>query len=242
MKKLIASILTVIMIFTLSAGLAVSAWADTGTPACAESGRHVAGDWTLTQMASYDEPTQIKETFCIYCGTPMEKKTYTLTGPERQKAYEDECPGASYAALLDFPEDNEGKRFRFGGYIIQELSKAEAPDEYSTYLVATKNVADEVVCLNLKDYDTPQKYGDYLTFFGEYEGLYRYTNLLGNNKSVPEITAHHFYEIDGAKTHPSESLIEEINQAVAVHEELYGFPLPAYRFYGLPDCLAQLEE
>lgn len=37
-------------------------------------------------------------------------------------------------------------------------------------------------------------------------------------------------------------LIKDIKQAIAVHEELYGFPLPAYRFYGLPDCLAQLED
>ena len=36
MKKLIASILTVAMIFTLSAGLAVSACAVNDTPACAE--------------------------------------------------------------------------------------------------------------------------------------------------------------------------------------------------------------
>ena len=90
-------------------------------------------------------------------------------------------------------------------------------------------IAGKIKGLCIADH-TPQKYGDYLTFFGEYEGLYRYTNLLGNNKSIPEITAHHFYEIDGAKTHPSESLIKDIKQAIAVHEELYGFPLPASPF------------
>lgn len=149
---------------------------------------HTPGEWVTTL-----EPTESKDgtqvRCCSVCGSEVESRSFSLSPEEIAKRYKSSCKSISYKNLARSPKEYEGTKVKFKGKVVQVCSEASSPRYYSTYRVATANGYDDVVYIYVDNYGSDSRIleDDWITFYGEYDGLYEYTTVLGANKTIPSV-------------------------------------------------------
>lgn len=147
---------------------------------------HVVGEWEVTLEPTLDT-NGIREKKCIVCGTSIETETFELSEEEQEEYYKSKCQKVSYEALSRTPGDYEGNLVKFSGYVVQVCSEAKSSLYYSTYRVATSGRYNDVVYIKVDNYGSGYRIleDDYVTFYGEFDGLFTYETVRGNSLTIP---------------------------------------------------------
>lgn len=151
---------------------------------------HTPGEWEVTKEPTEDSAgTQAKK--CTVCGEEVETQSFTLSAEEIEQRYKNSCERISYDSLSRTPDNYKGSRVKFSGYVVQVCSEASSSLYYSTYRVATSGRYDNVVYVKIDNYDSGSRIleDDYITFYGEFSGLYSYKTVLGSSLTIPSVTA-----------------------------------------------------
>ncbi|MCR5688964.1 MAG: hypothetical protein K6G71_01825 [Clostridiales bacterium] len=151
---------------------------------------HTPGDWEIT-IAATAKTQGTREKRCIVCGKTLETEKFSMTEEEIREQYIKECQSIPYKSLERTPDDYEGEKIKFSGYVVQVCSEASSPLYYSTYRVATSGKYDNVIYVKVDNYGSGSRIleDDYLTFYGTYDGLYSYKAVRGNEITIPSMTA-----------------------------------------------------
>lgn len=147
---------------------------------------HTPGDWIITTEATPDsEGTRIQK--CTGCSLILTSESYELSDSEIKRFYVTECKYISYDSLSRTPGQYEGEYVKFSGYVVQVCSEASSAFYYSTYRVATSGKYDDVVYIKVDNYGSGSRIleGDYITFYGKFDGLKTYETVLGANVTIP---------------------------------------------------------
>lgn len=132
---------------------------------------------------------------------PTEKPTQPDTENQKQ-AYIDSCKTIDFATLARNPDKYKGEHFKFTGKVIQVL---ESDSWFSDATTLRVNVTqsdneylkdfweDTIVCTVTipKGADRILE-DDIITFYGDCDGLYTYTAILGQNVSLPKIDIRYY--------------------------------------------------
>lgn len=150
---------------------------------------HTPGEWEVGVQATETTAGQRYQR-CTVCGKVLDTETFSLTAAELKQLYISECKTISYDSLARTPDDYKGERVKFSGYVVQVCSEARSSDYYSTYRVATSGKYNNVVYIRVDNYGSGTRIleDDYITFYGEYDGIYTYTTVMGSSLSIPQIT------------------------------------------------------
>ena len=151
---------------------------------------HEAGEWEVQTQPTADSPgTRVKN--CTVCGTEVESEEFTLTEEEIAQLYKDGCQSIAYDSLARTPGEYEGERVKFSGYVVQVCSEAQSELYYSAYRVATSGRYDNVVFVKVDNYGSGTRIleDDYITFYGEFDGLYSYETVMGATMTIPSVLA-----------------------------------------------------
>ena len=149
---------------------------------------HSPSDWVITV-----EPTETSEgtheKTCKVCGKTLETEKFSMSAEEIEARYKNNCQKISYKNLERTPDKYEGQNVKFSGYVVQVCSEASSPLYYSTYRVATSGRYNNVVYIYVDNYGSGERIleDDYITFYGEYDGLYSYTTVRGDTLSIPSV-------------------------------------------------------
>ena len=121
----------------------------------------------------------------------IEAQKYSLSDYEIKQYYEKEYKSISYNNLARYPDDYEGEKVKFSGRVVQVCSEATSALYYSTYRVAVNGNYNSVVYLCVDNYGSGRRIleDDWITFYGEYDGLYTYTTVMGASVTIPKIIA-----------------------------------------------------
>ena len=127
---------------------------------------------------------------CTVCGEELEREKYELSDEQKKDAYKKACKTIAYDSLARSPDTYEGELVKFSGYVLQ-VQDASSWLEYSVYRVATSGRYDNVVIVLVDNYGSGTRIleDDYITFYGEYTGLYTYKSVLGASITIPKINA-----------------------------------------------------
>lgn len=150
---------------------------------------HTPGEWEITKEPTENtEGTQTKK--CKVCGEEVESQKFTLSAEEIKQRYKNSCQRISYDSLSRTPDNYKGSRIKFSGYVVQVCSEASSSLYYSTYRVATSGRYNNVVYIKVDNYGSGSRIleDDYITFYGESDGLYSYTTVMGSTLTIPSIT------------------------------------------------------
>lgn len=154
---------------------------------------HTPGDWSVTIQPTVDEDgTRVKA--CTVCGTEVESETFTLTAEEIESFYKNNCKTISYEKLSRSPGEYEGELVKFSGKVLQVCSEASSPFYYSTYRVATSGSYNNVVYILVDNYGTGYRIleDDWITFYGEFVGLFTYETVRGDSLTIPKIEVEYY--------------------------------------------------
>lgn len=149
---------------------------------------HTVGDWVITEMPTeYAEGTRVKR--CTICGAEVEEESFSMSEEELERLYKNQCKSISYDSLSRTPDQYEGEYVKFTGKVVQVCSEASSALYYSTYRVATSGSYDNVVYIYVDNYGSGTRIleDDWITFYGEYDGLYSYTTVMGASVTIPSI-------------------------------------------------------
>ena len=149
---------------------------------------HTEGQWEITKQPTTDsDGTRIKK--CTICGEELEKESFSMSKEELAALYKNSCQWLAYDTLARTPGDYEGTKVAFAGYVVQVCSEASSPLYYSTYRVATSGRYDNVVYIKVDNYGSGSRIleDDYITFYGEFEGLYTYETVMGASVTIPKV-------------------------------------------------------
>lgn len=151
---------------------------------------HNPSDWVVAVEPSQNS-NGLKEKKCIECGTLLETEVFTLSAEEIESLYKEKCKKISYKDLERTPGKYEGEYVNFSGCVVQVCSEASSALYYSTYRVATSGRYGDVVYVKVDNYGSEERIieDDYITFYGEYDGLYSYTTVRGDTLSIPSVEA-----------------------------------------------------
>lgn len=150
---------------------------------------HSAGEWVVSVQPTADKKgVRVKN--CAICGQEMEREEFTLSEEELETLYKNSCEKISYDSLSRRPGEYEGKQVKFSGYVVQVCSEAKSEMYYSTYRVATRGRYDNVVYVKVDNYGSGYRIlkDDYVTFWGEFTGLYTYETVRGDSITIPCVT------------------------------------------------------
>ena len=151
---------------------------------------HTPGDWTITEYPTeYSKGTRVRN--CTVCGEEIEKEKFEMSPEELEQTYKSQCETISYKELERTPDNYEGRNVKFSGYVVQVCSESSSPWTYSAYRVATSGKYDNVVMVLVDNYGSNSRIleDDYITFYGEFDGLYSYTAVRGNSITIPKVIA-----------------------------------------------------
>ena len=154
---------------------------------------HTSGEWIVVENPTkYSEGTRIKK--CTVCEVELEQEHFSLSPEELEQLYKNECEYISYNDLARTPKDYTGKQVKFSGYVVQVCSEASSALYYSTYRVATSGRYDNVVYALIDNYDTGVRIleDDYITIYGEFDGLYTYETVRGDSVTIPKIVVEYY--------------------------------------------------
>lgn len=151
---------------------------------------HTPGDWVITEYPTeYTKGTRVR--YCDVCGQEVESEEFEMSPEELEQSYKSQCESISYKSLERTPDDYEGRNVKFSGYVVQVCSETSSPLSYSAYRVATSGKYDNVVMVLVDNYGSSSRIleDDYITFYGEYDGLYSYTTVMGSTLTIPKVIA-----------------------------------------------------
>ena len=106
------------------------------------------------------------------------------------EAYKSQCQDIAYNELARTPDTYKGQYVKFTGEIIQVQESRKS----ATYRIdVTQNEygfwEDTVIAtFDLSNSQSRFLEDDIVTFYGQYEGLYTYTSVLGSSVTIPNIT------------------------------------------------------
>ncbi len=107
-----------------------------------------------------------------------------------EAAYKKSCTQVSYDQLSRNYNDWRGERVKISGRIFQIVSEGSGYWQVYTYLVATSGRSNNLIyVVYTGPLDSRLLEGDSVTIYGEADGLYSYTTVLGATRTVPEIDA-----------------------------------------------------
>lgn len=151
---------------------------------------HLAGDWVVSVAATENEQGT-RQKSCVDCGEVLETEKFSLTPEEVENLYKSNCKNISYDKLSRTPDQYRGEKVKFRGRVLQVCSEASSALYYSTYRVATSGSYDNVMYIYVDNYDSGTRIleDDWITFYGEYDGLYSYTTVMGAEKTIPSVKA-----------------------------------------------------
>lgn len=153
-----------------------------------EMKEHTPSDWVVTVQPTIDEDgTRIKT--CKVCEKELESESFTLTPEEIEANYKRECQSIPYDSLARSPGDYEGELVKYGGRVVQVCSEASSPLYYSTYRVAINGSYSNVMYIYVDNYGSGSRIleDDWITFYGEFDGLYSYTTVMGAQMTIPSV-------------------------------------------------------
>lgn len=147
---------------------------------------HTVGDWEILSQPTLDQ-NGIRVKNCSVCEAEVEREEFSLSEEEIETLYKADCKTIPYDSLSRTPGDYEGDRVKFSGYVVQICSEAESILYYSTYRVATSGKYDNVVYIKVDNYGSGTRIleDDYVTFYGEFDGLFTYETVLGSSITIP---------------------------------------------------------
>lgn len=151
---------------------------------------HSPGEWNVTIMPT--ESTQgTREKKCTVCDQVLETEKFSLSAEELKQLYKSECKTISYDSLSRTPDEYKGEKVKFTGRVLQVCSEASSALYYSTYRVATSGRYDNVMYIYVDNYGSGTRIleDDWITFYGEYDGLYSYETVMGANMTIPSVKA-----------------------------------------------------
>lgn len=149
---------------------------------------HTPGNWTVTEQPTPDKDgTHVK--YCTVCDTELESETFSLTPEEIEKLYKSNCKTISYDKLSRSPGDYEEALVKFSGRVVQVCSEAKSAFYYSTYRVAVNGSYNSVVYIYVDNYGSNTRIleDDWITFYGEFDGLYTYETVMGASVTIPSV-------------------------------------------------------
>lgn len=115
------------------------------------------------------------------------------TQKEDPETYKSQCQNIPYDDLARTPDNYEGQKVTFTGEIIQVQ---ESGDEATYRINVTQNEYgnwdDTVLCyFDLSNSESRFLEDDIVTFYGDYDGLYTYTSIVGSDVTIPSVTIHY---------------------------------------------------
>lgn len=107
-----------------------------------------------------------------------------------EEAYKSQCESISYDELARNDQSYLGKKIKFRGKVIQVMGT----DSITMRIEVTEDsygLWDDVVMVDYFYKEGQSKFleDDIVTFYGEYEGLYSYTSVMGAKITVPSCNA-----------------------------------------------------
>ena len=144
---------------------------------------HSSTDWVIT-VEPTAESNGTREKTCKVCGAKLETESFSLSAEEIESRYKKNCQKISYKNLERTPDKYKGQAVKFSGYVVQVCSESVLS---STYRVATSGRYNNVVYIRVYNFGNEERIleDDYITFYGESDGLYTYTTVRGNSLSIP---------------------------------------------------------
>ena len=151
---------------------------------------HVPGEWETTVQPTIDEEGR-RVRSCINCKKELESEAFELSDEEIERLYKNSCKSISYDKLARSPGEYEGEYVKFSGRVVQVCSEASSNLYYSTYRVAVSGSYNSVVFLYVDNYGSGERIleDDWITFYGEFDGLYSYTTVMGAQVTIPSVKA-----------------------------------------------------
>lgn len=149
---------------------------------------HTLGDWFVLE-----EPTETKNGVrviqCTVCGEEFDREVFSLSPEELRRLYISRCQSISYDSLARSPDAYKGTPVKLSGKVVQVCSEASSALYYSTYRVATSGSYNNVVYIKVDNYGADERIleDDWITFYGDYDGLYTYTTVLGASITIPSV-------------------------------------------------------
>lgn len=149
---------------------------------------HMPSDWIVDTPADIDS-SGVKIIKCTICGEELDRDVYYLTEEESKQLYISRCQSISYKDLARSPQAYEGTSVKMSGVVVQIVSEASSKLYYSTYRVATLNGYDNIVYIFVDNYGSGSRIleDDWITFYGDFDGLYTYTTIFGASITIPSV-------------------------------------------------------
>ena len=150
---------------------------------------HTPSDWEVeVAPTKTTKGKRIKK--CKVCGEVVEKEDFELSDEELKKLYISECKTIGFDTLARTPDQYKGEKVKFSGRVVQVCSEAQSALYFSTYRVSVSGYS-KVVYLKVDNYGSGMRIleNDWITFYGEFDGLYTYTSVRGDAITIPEVTA-----------------------------------------------------
>lgn len=129
-----------------------------------------------------------------------EKKTEETTASTEmsEEDYQAQCISYDYEDIMRTPKDFEGKFARFEGTVVQvEESEAWFSDDVNIiYRVAEGGDYDKIWYVEYTRTDQNESRileDDYVTIFGECDGVTSYVSVLGSTVTIPKMKAEYIY-------------------------------------------------
>jgi len=154
---------------------------------------HVPGNWKITVEAT-DEKEGKRTQSCTVCGKVLSSENYSLTAAEAEAYYKRSCQRIEFSKLERSPGTYEGTRVVFSGRVLQVCSEASSIMYYSTYRLGLNGGYYDVVYLLIDNYGSGERIleDDWLTVYGEFDGLYTYESVSGASITIPKIKVEYY--------------------------------------------------
>lgn len=149
---------------------------------------HSPSEWEVeTVPTKTTKGVRVKK--CKVCGAIIEREMFELSEEELKNLYISECKTISFDSLARTPEQYKGEKVRFNGRVVQVCSEAESSQYYSTYRVSVGY--SRVIYLKVDNYGSGSRIleNDWITFYGEFDGLYTYQSVRGDSITIPSVIA-----------------------------------------------------
>lgn len=153
-----------------------------------EKKEHTPGDWVVKVQPTIDKDgTRTKS--CKVCEAELETEKFTLTPEEIEANYKRECQSIPYDSLARSPGEYEGTLVKYSGRVVQVCSEASSALYYSTYRVAVNGGYNNVMYIYVDNYGSGSRIleDDWITFYGEFDGLFTYETVMGAQVTIPSI-------------------------------------------------------
>ncbi len=161
---------------------------------------HTAGEWKATKKATIYESGERTQS-CTQCKKVLASEEYELTGEAYVKAYKDSCKKYKYKTIAREPEKYKGKLAKFTGEVVQVMESGWLDallgnNTYTLRVNVTKSGSyysyyKDTVYVTYEPTDGEPKIleGDIITMYGELDGDYTYSTVLGSSVTVPAFIA-----------------------------------------------------